>query len=106
MSTSYEVDLDFTPGVGAIVMAVRFTTRGREVTDYAVVLVARREGRKGTIRVYDCAHGHNEMHRYSSSGGKQSGIGFHSGTLGEGLRAAIDEVECRYHQMVEGWERQ
>jgi hypothetical protein len=103
MSASYDVDLDLIRG---IVMAVRFTTRGREVTDYAVVLVAQRGVRKETIRVYDCAHGHNEMHRYSSARGKQPGITFHSGTLGEGMRAATDEVECRHHQMIEGWERQ
>jgi hypothetical protein len=46
------------------------------------------------------------MHRYSSSQGKQSGIGFHSGTLGEGMRAAIEEIEHGHHQMIEGWERQ
>jgi hypothetical protein len=31
------------------------------------------------------------MHRHSPSKGKQSGIAFHSGTAGEGMRAAIEE---------------
>lgn len=28
-----------------------------------------------TIRVYDAAHGHNEMHRYTRTGGKEPGGG-------------------------------
>jgi hypothetical protein len=57
-----------------------------------------------TIRVYDGAHGHNEMHRYTRSEGKQSGTPFHSGTLGDGMRAAIGEIESNYREMIEGWE--
>ncbi len=30
---------------------------------------------------------------------------FHSGTLGEGMRAAIEEIEGGYREMLEGWER-
>jgi hypothetical protein len=30
----------------------------------------------------------------------------HSGTLGEGMRAAIEEIEGGFRQMIEGWERQ
>lgn len=103
MSPRYVLAID--PILG-IHMTVEFTTRGPEVTNYAVVLVMRREGRAETIRVYDGAHGRNEMHRYSPSKGKQPGIAFHSGTLGEGMRAAIEEIERGHHQMIEGWERQ
>jgi hypothetical protein len=103
MSPGYVLAID--PILG-LYMTVEFTTRGPEVTDYAVVLIARREGRAETVRVYDGAHGRNEMHRYSSSKGKQSGIAFHSGTLGEGMRAAIEEIEHGHRQMIEGWERQ
>lgn len=46
------------------------------------------------------------MHRYTRSGGKQAGAPFHAGTLGEGMRAAIDEIERGYGEMIEGWERQ
>jgi len=77
---------------------------GREVTDYAVVLMLRRGQATETVRVYDGAHGHNEMHRYGRRGGKQPGTRFHGGTLGEGMRAAIDEVETGYREMIEGWE--
>jgi hypothetical protein len=46
------------------------------------------------------------MHRYTRSGGKEPGEVFHSGTLGEGMRAAISEVEHGYREMIEGWKRQ
>ena len=58
-------------------MAVEFKSRGREVTDYAVVLVRGGGSAAETIRVYDGAHGHNEMHRYTASTGKQPGTPFH-----------------------------
>jgi hypothetical protein len=45
------------------------------------------------------------MHRYTRGGGKQTGKAFHSGTLGEGMRAAIEQVKSGYGQMIEGWER-
>jgi hypothetical protein len=45
------------------------------------------------------------MHRYTRSGGKQSGTEFHSGTLGEGMLAAIADIEGGYRMMIEGWRR-
>jgi hypothetical protein len=101
MSARYRRVLDHALGAR---LWVEFTSAGREITDYAVVLLLKRGQVTETIRVYDGAHGHNEMHRYGRSEGKQAGIGFHSGTLGEGMRAAIDEVETGYRQMIEGWE--
>ena len=87
-------------------MVVRYTTRGTEVTDYAVVLVVEREGQAETVRVVPSAHGYNEMHRYPAATGKQSGIAFHSGTLGEGMRLAIAEIEKgRHPKMIDGWEK-
>ena len=91
--------------LGAL-MRVEFTTKGRDVVDYAVVLLLDTGEGLETIRVYDGAHGHNEMHRYTRGEGKQPGTPFHSGTLGEGMRAAIAEIEAGYHEMIEGWERQ
>jgi len=87
-------------------MVVQFETEGPEVTDYAVVLLVGGESGERTIRVYDGAHGFNEMHRHTASGGKQPGTIFHSGTLGEGMRAAIDDVKDGYRGMIDGWERQ
>jgi hypothetical protein len=103
MAPDYIRTLDRARGIR---MAVEFTSEGREITDYAVVLVCERGTSAETIRVYDGAHGHNEMHRYTSGAGKQSGMPFHSGTLGEGMRAAIEEIRSGYREMIEGWERQ
>lgn len=87
-------------------LRVRFETAGREVIDYAVVLLYLSGETVETIRVYDGAHGHNEMHRYVSGGGKQPGEAFHAGTLGEGMRAAIAAVKHGYLEMIEGWKKQ
>lgn len=46
------------------------------------------------------------MHRHTRSKGKQPGTPFHSGTLGEGMRAAIAEIEGGYREMIEGWQSQ
>lgn len=101
MSPDYVRVLDDDPGIR---MLVEFTSQGREVTDYAVVLVTGEDVATETIRVYDAAHGHNEMHRYTAKGGKQPGVRFHDGTLGEGMRAAIEEIESGYREMIRGWE--
>jgi len=103
MSADYLRRLDHLLGA---MISVEFTSEGPEVTDYAIVLMLAVGNSTETIRVYDGAHGHNEMHRYTRSGGKQAGTPFHSGTLGEGMRAAIEEIEGGYRQMIEGWERQ
>lgn len=102
MSANYLRILDHVLGA---MLRVEFTTDGREITDYAVVLLLEVEDGAETIRVYDAAHSHNEMHRYTRGKGKQAGTPFHSGTLGEGMRAAIEEIERSYREMIEGWER-
>lgn len=87
-------------------MVVDFETDDPAVIDYAVVLLVIAESGAQTIRVSDGAHGINEMHRHTASSGKQPGTIFHSGTLGEGVRAAIAEVVHGYSRMIDGWERQ
>ena len=57
----------------------------------AVVLSVEREGQRQTVRVYDGAHGVNELHRHTAAGPKQAGEVFHGGSVGEGMRAAIAE---------------
>jgi hypothetical protein len=56
-----------------------------------------------TVRLYDGSHGHNELHRYTRSAGKQTGEIVHQGTLGEGMRGAIAEIEQGYKAMIESW---
>jgi hypothetical protein len=64
MSAYYRRILDHALGM---LMRVQFTTQGRDVVDYAVVLLRDTEKGLETIRVYDSAHGHNEMHRYPAA---------------------------------------
>lgn len=47
----------------------------------------------------------NELHRYEAATGKGRGERFHSGTLGEGMRAAISEIKKAHEAMIEGVER-
>lgn len=87
-----------------VVLSVDFTTVKGKVVDYALVLrltCAKEE--QETIRVYDSAHGFNEMHRYARGAGKQTGVHVHRGTLGEGMSAAIAQIETSYAAMIEGW---
>jgi hypothetical protein len=86
-------------------MRVELTTDIRDVTDYAVVLLVEEDERMETVRVYDGAHGENEMHRYTREGGKQAAEVFHRGTLGAGMRAAIEAVKHGHQPMIEAWRR-
>jgi len=87
-------------------LAVDFTTMQSEVVDYSIVLILVTSDGRETIRVYDGAHGFNEIHRYTRVGGKQNGKEFHSGTLGEGMRVAIAAIKKSYREMIEGWRNQ
>jgi hypothetical protein len=73
------------------------------VISYSVVLVALHEGEWHTVRVYDNAHGTNEMHRHTLAEGKQAAEPFHAGRAGEALRVARDEVISGYEKMIEAW---
>jgi hypothetical protein len=88
VSPSYRDVLDYELGARIV---VEFTSRQREVLDYAVILTIEDEGQSETVRSYDGTHGVNEMHRHSRSKGKAPAETFHAGTLGEGMRAAIGE---------------
>lgn len=100
--TRYIDDLDFARGISLLVW---FETDRRDVTNYALVVVVRVGERLETVRVYDASHGRNEMHRYTMELGKRPAREFHRGTLGEGMRAAIDTVKDGYEEMVDGWRR-
>jgi hypothetical protein len=100
MSQRYRDVLDY--GLGARIV-VEFTTRRREVVDYAVILTVDDEGGAMRVRVYDGAHGVNDMHRHDRGGGKALAEMFHTGTLGEGMRAAITAVRSGYKEMIDAW---
>lgn len=84
-------------------MSVEFRTVKGRVVGYSVVVALAMPGGVETIRVYDAAHGLNEMHRYTRAGGKQDGVVFHRGTLSEGMQAAIEAVRRGHLEMIEGW---
>ena len=84
---------------------VDFKTDRGVVVEYTVVLLWAAPIGTETIRVYDSAHGFNEMHRCTRQGGKRVGTEFHSGSLGEGMRSAIEDIKWSYVEMIEGWDR-
>lgn len=101
MSAHYLEIVDLVFGA---VMWVDFTTVRGRVVDYTVILLRETDEGVETIRVYDSAHGFNEMHRYTYEGGKQPGVEVHRGTLGEGMRAAKADIKSGFLSMIEGWE--
>jgi hypothetical protein len=86
-------------------MHVEFKTDRRDVVDYSIVLLVEVDGELETVRLYDGAHGENELHRYTHKGGKQPAEVVHHGDLGAGMRAAINEIEQRYEAMIESWRK-
>lgn len=85
-------------------MKVEFKSRGPEVLGYSVVLLIGEGETRETVRLYDTSHRINEMHRYAQGDSKQPGVLFHRGTLGEGMRMAIESVTANFQAMIEGWE--
>ena len=78
----------------------------------AVVVESRRSSNKLLLRLYRIipfrwlkvkygAHGVNEMHRHTRKRGKQAGEVFHSDSLGEGMRWAMEEVKHSCQPMIE-----
>jgi len=104
MSGAYERVLDETVRV-LMYVAYKIGQHGPGVMDYSVVLAIEVDGRKETVRVYDGAHGENELHRHTREGGKQAAEVFNFATLGEGMRAAIEEIVEGYEEMIDGWRR-
>jgi hypothetical protein len=100
MSQRYRDSLDYDSGVRIV---VEFTTNRREVTDYAVILTIDDGAGEAAVRVYDGAHGINDMHRCDRRGTKAPAEVFHAGTLGEGMRAAITAVRSGYKEMIDAW---
>ena len=84
-------------------MRVRLTTVDGVLTSYAVVLAALDGPTPRTIRVFDNAHGRNEMHRYTRSGGKERGETFHHGHPSEAAQAALLAVSEGWEEMVSAW---
>jgi len=102
MSPDYEDVLDVQLGVS---YRVEFKTARDQVVDYAVILIIEDDGMERTVRIYDGAHGVNELHRYNRRGEKGPPEVFHADTLGEGMRYAIEQIKDGFEGMVESWSR-
>jgi hypothetical protein len=76
---------------------------GHPLQRYAVMLQLLRDGLWKTIRLFDNAHGHHDMHRYVGDE-KQIAERFHQGTAREALPAAILHLKEHWQSIVEGWE--
>ncbi len=100
-SGGWEQVLNHEPDVELI---ARYTHQSGKIIDYAVILVVTYDATVRTVRVYDGAHGVNDLHRYTRRGGKQRAESFHSGTLGEGMRSAVEAVKSGYREMVFAWQ--
>ncbi len=100
-TTGYRITLDETA-----VVVVWFATELGKVISYSIVLLVFHDSRWQTVRVYDNAHGENEMHRHTVSGGKEAAEPFaKEGDPGQTMRDARDEVLAGYEKMIEGWRR-
>ena len=88
----------------ALAIVSHTTERGR-LTTFSVTLLARHGGVWQTVRVYDNAHGRNDMHRHTLSGGKEAAVTFHHGTASEAFQIAIAEIDAGYEEMIIGWLR-
>jgi hypothetical protein len=100
MNHRYRDVLDYEIGARLV---VEFVTDRSNVVDYAVILLVDDDSGAATVRVYDGAHGVNDMHRHNRRGEKAPAMTFHAGTLGEGMRAAIAAVRTDYKEMIAGW---
>jgi hypothetical protein len=103
MSANYTRLLDLVLGAW---MHVEFKTVRRDVVDYSIVLLVEVDGELETVRLYDGAHGENELHRYTQRGGKQPAEVVHHDSLGTGMRAAIKEIKYGSGAMIESWGKQ
>jgi len=87
-------------------LVVWFATERDRVVSYSIVLLTLHEGDWQTVRVYDNAHGRNEMHRHTLSGGKRTAEAVREESdAGEAMRAAREEALAGYEKMIEGWLR-
>lgn len=73
---------------------------------YSVVLIYRdSNGTDQTVRVYDNAHGQNEMHRYTRRGGKQTADLFHPGPANIACGYAIAQAKKNYEEIIRSWQK-
>lgn len=75
---------------------------GRPLECYAIMLQLRIEDRWQTIRLFDNAHGHHDMHRYTGSE-KQPAERFAEGSVNDVAPKAIRYLVDYWEAIAESW---
>jgi hypothetical protein len=76
--------------------------KGRPLERYAVMLQLQIEGRWGTVRLLDNAHGNHDMHRYTGFE-KQPAERFAEGSVNEVVPMAIRHLIDHREAIADSW---
>jgi hypothetical protein len=80
--------------------------RGRVAPmEYAVMLQVRIEGRMRTIRLFDNAHGSNEMHEYTGAEKQPAEPFLADQPPNEAMPATIEYLENNWEEVLYSWKR-
>ncbi|HUE25926.1 MAG TPA: hypothetical protein VMP89_04060 [Solirubrobacteraceae bacterium] len=96
----YERSVDI--GVAEDVV-IRYSSSGRPIERYSVVLLVRTPRGWREVRVFDNHQGSHHMHRYTPTEGKQSAEVFHPGPARAAIPAAIRHLKDHWEAIVEPW---
>lgn len=83
---------------------IRITRSSTHPVEYAVVLLARRDGRWHTVRVFDNAHDPEEHHEHRYFGEEKQPPTVTHGPVNEALHAAILVCRASWADIVREWE--
>jgi hypothetical protein len=73
--------------------------------EYAIVLVAWRDGRWHTVRIFDNAHHPEEHHEHAYVGAKKQPPIVTRGPVNDAMHAAILQLRRSWPDIVARWER-
>lgn len=99
---THQFDVSVGSGVDA---AVRLVTDRSGLVEYAIALRVFENGWWQTVRLYDNAHGANDMHRYSRQEGKRPAENFSQGRPSEAYLLARNLILEGWEQMIDSWRR-
>lgn len=83
---------------------IRFSSSGRPIHRYAVILLAYRDGGWREVRVFDNHLGEHHQHRYTRAGGKADAELFHPGPTNQAIAAAIDHLKTGWAAIILSWD--
>lgn len=83
---------------------IRITRSSTHPVEYAVVLLARRDGRWHAVRVFDNAHAPEEHHEHTYIGGEKQPPMVSHGLVNDAMHAAILTCRESWADIVREWE--